>query len=253
MPSNYVRLGVNIDHIATIRNARGGIHPDPVAGAWEAIKAGADGITAHLREDRRHINDDDLNRLQMLCKSENIPLNMEMAATQEMLNIALALKPKAICIVPERRQERTTEGGLDVKGKHIVLKPIINELNNNGSRVSLFIEAKYEQINAASQTEAKVVEFHTGSYAKALDDGEISLANQLILNFKKSAKVANKLGLEVHFGHGLNYDNVEMIAAIPQCAELNIGHFIIGESIFCGLGQSINRMRTLVEDSRVKI
>ena len=139
MPSNYVRLGVNIDHIATIRNARGGIHPDPVAGAWEAIKAGADGITAHLREDRRHINDDDLNRLQMLCKSENIPLNMEMAATQEMLNIALALKPKAICIVPERRQERTTEGGLDVKGKHNVLKPIINELNNNGSRVSLFI------------------------------------------------------------------------------------------------------------------
>jgi pyridoxine 5-phosphate synthase len=251
MAHNSVRLGVNIDHIATIRNARGGTQPDPILGAWEAIKSGADGITAHLREDRRHINDDDLNRLQMLCSSENIPLNMEMAATKEMLDIALTLKPKSICIVPERRQERTTEGGLNVQSKFDVLSPIVYELNKNGSRVSLFIEAKDEQITAASQTDAKVVEFHTGSYAKAVEVGDAELIDNSITEFKKAALLANQLGLEVHFGHGLNYDNVEMIAAIPQCTELNIGHFIIGEAIFSGLGTAITEMRTLVENARI--
>ena len=253
MANNSVRLGVNIDHIATIRNARGGLHPDPILGAWEAIKSGADGITAHLREDRRHINDDDLNRLQMLCSSENIPLNMEMAATKEMLDIALNLKPKSICIVPERRQERTTEGGLNVLNKFDVLSPIVYALNKNGSRVSLFIEAKDEQINAASRTDAKVVEFHTGSYAKAVEVGDAALMDNIITEFKRSALLADQLGLEVHFGHGLNYDNVEMIAAIPQCTELNIGHFIIGEAIFSGLGTAINEMRTLVENARMSL
>ena len=251
MALNFVRLGVNVDHIATIRNARGGTQPDPVLGAWEAIKAGADGITAHLREDRRHINDDDLNRLQLLCSSENIPLNMEMAATKEMLDIALILKPKSVCIVPERRQERTTEGGLDVISKFNVLSPIIHELNKNGSRVSLFIEAKDEQITAASHTDAKVVEFHTGSYAKAVEVGDATLIDNIVTEFKRAASLADQLGLEVHFGHGLNYDNVETIATIPQCTELNIGHFIIGEAIFSGLGTAVNEMRTLIDNARV--
>ncbi len=244
------RLGVNIDHIATVRNARGGEHPDPVAGAYAAIKAGADGITAHLREDRRHMRDDDMSRLQKLCESENIPLNMEMAATDEMLAIALDLKPKAVCIVPERREERTTEGGLDVAAGHNHITPIVRTLTEAGSRVSLFIEAVEPQIRAAVSTGAAVVEFHTGAYAHALDDGKSDVADAYLETFRTSAKLADELGLEVHFGHGLTFDNVAAIAAIPQTMELNIGHFLIGEAIFMGLHDAINVMRQLSSDAR---
>lgn len=247
---NLPRLGVNIDHIATVRNARGGEHPDPVAGAYAAIQAGADGITAHLREDRRHMRDEDMVRLQMLCESENIPLNMEMAATEEMLKIALDLKPKAICIVPERREERTTEGGLDVAGGHNHITPIVRELTEAGSRVSLFIEAVESQIRAAASTGAAVIEFHTGAYAHALDDGDESAAEAYLKSFTKGAKLADELGLEVHFGHGLTFDNVGAVAAIPECMELNIGHFIIGEAIFMGLEAAITEMRRLATEAR---
>lgn len=244
------RLGINIDHIATVRNARGGQHPDPVAGAYAAIQAGADGITAHLREDRRHMKDDDMLRLQKLCESENIPLNMEMAATDEMLSIALDLKPKAVCIVPERREERTTEGGLDVAAGHNHITPIVRALTEAGSRVSLFIEAVEPQIRAAALSGASVVEFHTGAYAHALDDGDEEAASAYLKAFEQSAKLAHELGLEVHFGHGLTFDNVSPIAAIGEAMELNIGHFIIGESIFMGLEAAIGEMRTLVTEAR---
>lgn len=243
------RLGVNIDHIATVRNARGGEHPDPVAGAYAAIRAGADGITAHLREDRRHMRDDDMVRLQMLCESENIPLNMEMAATDEMLKIALDLKPKAVCIVPERREERTTEGGLDVAAGHNHITPIVRALTENGSRVSLFIEAIEPQIRAAASTGAAVVEFHTGAYAHALDEDETEKAKAYIASFRAAAKLADELGLEVHFGHGLTFDNVADVAAIPECIELNIGHFIIGEAIFSGLESAIGEMRRIAREA----
>lgn len=245
------RLGVNIDHIATVRNARGGEHPDPVAGAYEAIKAGADGITAHLREDRRHMRDDDMERLQLLCESENIPLNMEMAATNEMRDIALRLKPRAICIVPERREERTTEGGLDVAGQHNRLVPIISDLAENGARLSLFIEAKAHQITAAASTKAEVVEFHTGAYAHALDAGDQDLADRILNELREGAKLAKAAGLEVHFGHGLTFDNVGPIAAIAEGMELNIGHFIIGEAIFIGLGPAIKQMHEIAVQARL--
>lgn len=247
---NLPRLGINIDHIATIRNARGGDHPNPVAGAWAAIQAGADGITAHLREDRRHMRDEDMSRLQTLCLEENIPLNMEMAATEEMLGIALDLRPHAVCIVPERREERTTEGGLDVAGMHKTLAPIISKLDANGSRVSLFIEATQTHIEAAAKTNAKVVEFHTGAYAHALDDGDTDRASEFLKTFQESAKLADSLGLEVHFGHGLTFENVSPIAAIPECMELNIGHFIIGEAVFMGLEAAIKRMREITTEAR---
>ena len=244
------RLGVNIDHIATVRNARGGEHPDPVAGAWAAIQAGADGITAHLREDRRHIRDNDMERLQLLCDSEGVPLNMEMAATEEMRDIALRLKPKAVCIVPERREERTTEGGLDVAGQHNRLVPIISALAENGSRVSLFIEAVTHQIEAAARTNAKVVEFHTGAYAHALDEGDADKANEILKALEKGATLAKSLGLEVHFGHGLTFENVVPIAAIAEGMELNIGHFLIGEAIFMGLEPAIKEMQRRVTQAR---
>ena len=250
MPKPLPRLGVNIDHIATIRNARGGDHPDPVAGAWAAIQSGADGITAHLREDRRHIRDDDMTRLQALCDNENIPLNMEMAATEEMLDIALELKPKAVCLVPERREERTTEGGLDVAGQHNRLVPIISALNAAGSRVSLFIEAVSHQIEAAARTDAKVVEFHTGAYAHALDEDDQEKAADILTALKAGAQQATALGLEVHFGHGLTFDNVTPIAAIPEVMELNIGHFIIGEAVFMGLEDAIKHMRIIMSEAR---
>ena len=250
MPKPLPRLGVNIDHIATIRNARGGDHPDPVAGAWAAIQSGADGITAHLREDRRHIRDDDMTRLQALCDNENIPLNMEMAATEEMLDIALELKPKAVCLVPERREERTTEGGLDVAGQHNRLVPIISALNAAGSRVSLFIEAVSHQIEAAARTGAKVVEFHTGAYAHALDEDDQEKAADILTALKAGAQQATALGLEVHFGHGLTFDNVTPIAAIPEAMELNIGHFIIGEAVFMGLEDAIKQMRIIMSEAR---
>ena len=250
MPKPLPRLGVNIDHIATIRNARGGDHPDPVAGAWAAIQSGADGITAHLREDRRHIRDDDMTRLQALCDNEHIPLNMEMAATEEMLDIALELKPKAVCLVPERREERTTEGGLDVAGQHNRLVPIISALNAAGSRVSLFIEAVSHQIEAAARTDAKVVEFHTGAYAHALDEDDQEKAADILTALKAGAQQATALGLEVHFGHGLTFDNVTPIAAIPEAMELNIGHFIIGEAVFMGLEDAIKHMRIIMSEAR---
>lgn len=248
--SGKLRLGVNIDHIATIRNARGGTHPDPMAGAWAAIQAGADGITAHLREDRRHIRDDDLARLQQLCESEDIPLNMEMAATEEMRKIALALKPRAVCIVPERREERTTEGGLDVAGQHSRIAPIAADLAANGSRVSLFIEATRVQIEAAAKTAAEVVEFHTGAYAHALEDGDTDKAEDILIALTEGGALAASLGLEVHYGHGLSFENVAAIAAIPQAQELNIGHFIIGEAVFLGLDPAIKEMRRMMDDAR---
>jgi len=227
------RLGVNIDHIATIRNARGGDHPDPVAGAWAAIQAGADGITAHLREDRRHIRDDDMVRLQALCESENIPLNMEMAAVDEMAAIAIEIKPRAVCLVPERREERTTEGGLDVAGQHNRVAPIVRRLKENGSRVG-----------------AQVVEFHTGAYAHALDADDTILAEDILGALTSGATKAKAAGLEVHFGHGLTFDNVGPIAAIPEGMELNIGHFLIGEAVFLGLEQAIKTMRNAMIDAR---
>ena len=245
-----LRLGVNIDHIATLRNARGGTHPDPVAGAWAAIQAGADGITAHLREDRRHISDDDLERLQMLCGSENIPLNMEMAATDEMLEIALKLKPHAVCIVPEKREERTTEGGLDVAGQHNRIAPIAAALAENGSRVSLFIEATRSQIETAASTAAEVVEFHTGAYAHALEDGYSDKAEDILIALTQGGALAASLGLEVHYGHGLTFENVAAIAAIEEARELNIGHFIIGEAVFLGLDPAIKEMRRLMDEAR---
>ncbi len=250
MSDTRLRLGVNIDHIATLRNARGGTHPDPVAGAWAAIQGGADGITAHLREDRRHINDDDLVRLQMLCESENIPLNMEMAATDEMCAIALELAPHAVCIVPERREERTTEGGLNIAAQHNHIAPIITRLAGNGARVSLFIEATKSQIEAAARTSAKVVEFHTGAYAHALDADDGAKAEAILLALQEGAVLADSLGLEVHYGHGLTFDNVAAIAAIPLAKELNIGHFIMGEALFMGLEPAIARMRGLMDDAR---
>ncbi|WP_409433878.1 pyridoxine 5'-phosphate synthase [Litorimonas sp. RW-G-Af-16] len=250
MSDHPLRLGVNIDHIATLRNARGGTHPDPVAGAWAAIQAGADGITAHLREDRRHIRDDDLERLQTLCESENIPLNMEMAATEEMRDIALALKPRAVCIVPERREERTTEGGLDVAGGHNQIAPIVRALSENGSRVSLFIEAVEAQITAAVHCGAAVVEFHTGAYAHALDNGDVAKAASILEALKTGAKSADSQGLEVHFGHGLTFDNVGDVAAIPEAVELNIGHFVIGEAVFMGLEAAIKEMRQHMDAAR---
>lgn len=252
MTKPKLRLGVNIDHIATLRNARGGAHPDPVAGAWAAIQSGADGITAHLREDRRHITDDDLRRLQALCASENIPLNMEMAATDEMCTIALELKPHAVCIVPERREERTTEGGLDVAGQHNRIAPIAAQLSENGSRVSLFIEATRAQIEAAARTKAAVVEFHTGAYAHALDDGNLDKAEEIFKALEFGADLASSLGLEVHYGHGLTFDNVGRIAAIKPAMELNIGHFLIGEAVFMGLEPAITQMRNIMDSARLQ-
>ena len=248
-----LRLGVNIDHIATVRNARGGTHPDPVAGALQAIRAGANGITAHLREDRRHITDDDMERLQALCEQENIPLNMEMAATEEMLEIAARLKPHAVCLVPERREERTTEGGLDVAGLHNSVQPIIRSLIENGSRVSLFIEANETQIRAAAATGAPVVELHTGAYAHAIDDEDDELSADLLRAIQSGAALGSDLGLEIHAGHGITFGNVASLAAIPQVVELNIGHFLIGEAIFQGLDAVLKEMRAQMDRARSEI
>lgn len=247
-----LRLGVNIDHVATLRNARGGSHPDPVDAAKVAIEAGADGITAHLREDRRHITDADLERLVDLCGGESVPLNMELAATKEMVEIATRLKPHAACLVPERREERTTEGGLDVAGQHNRLVPIIAELAEAGCRVSLFIEATPAQIDASASTKAQVVEFHTGAYAHALDDGDTELAETILQQLRDGGKRAQSAGLEVHYGHGLTFDNVASIARIPEAQELNIGHFIVGEAVFLGLGPAIERMASIMTEARAK-
>ncbi|MBD3732280.1 MAG: pyridoxine 5'-phosphate synthase [Sphingopyxis sp.] len=242
MPSK-LRLGVNIDHVATIRNARGGDHPDPVRAAEIVAAFGGDGITAHLREDRRHIRDADLARIQA---ATDLPLNLEMAATDEMLEIALRHMPHAACIVPEKREERTTEGGLDAAGQHNHLAPIVARLNDAGIRVSLFIEPDPRQIEAAMRLKAPVVEFHTGRYAHV--EGE-ERATEL-RRIADAAALAWKNGIEPHAGHGLTYDNVVPIAAIPQLAELNIGHYLIGEAIFTGLEHAIQRMRGLMDEAR---
>lgn len=238
-----LRLGVNIDHVATIRNARGGDHPDPVRAAEIVAAVGGDGITAHLREDRRHIRDADLARIQAATQ---LPLNLEMAATEEMLAIALRHKPHAACIVPEKREERTTEGGLDAAGLHNQLAPIVGKLLDAGIRVSLFIEAKAEQIEAALRLNATIVELHTGEYAHA--SGEQRAAE--LKRIADMAALAAKNGIEPHAGHGLTYENVQPIAAIPQLAELNIGHYLVGEAIFTGLGPAVSRMRQLMDEAR---
>jgi pyridoxine 5-phosphate synthase len=238
-----LRLGVNIDHVATIRNARGGDHPDPVRAAHIAADAGADGITAHLREDRRHITDDDIDRLMAEIA---LPLNLEMAATGEMLEIALRHRPHAACLVPERREERTTEGGLDAAGQHDHLAPFVDRLRSAGIRVSLFIEPSERQVDAALRLGAPVVEFHTGRYAH-VDGGERAAELKRISD---CAALAVKNGIEPHAGHGLTFDNVVPVAAIPQIAELNIGHFLIGEAIFTGLDASVRRMRELMDSAR---
>src|ERR1700743_3701544 len=238
-----LRLGVNIDHVATIRNARGGRHPDPVRAALLAQEAGADGITAHLREDRRHISDDDIARLS---KGLKIPLNLEMAATDEMLAIALKARPHAACIVPEKREERTTEGGIDCIGQHKKLKPIVSRLVDAGIRVSMFIEPDRKQIDAAHNLAAPVVELHTGAYANATGPAR----EKLLEKIRHAAEFGADLGLEIHAGHGLTYENVGPIAAIPHVRELNIGHFLIGEAMFVGLEASIRRMRTLMDEAR---
>ena len=238
-----IYLGVNIDHVATIRNARGGAHPDPVRAAQIVAAVGGDGITAHLREDRRHIRDADIERIMA---ATNLPLNLEMAATEEMLEIALRHKPHAACIVPERREERTTEGGLDAAGQHNHLAPIVTRLTDANIRVSLFIEPDARQIEAAIRLKAPVVEFHTGKYAHAEgEEREIELRR-----IADAAALAAKNGIEPHAGHGLTFENVQPIAAIPQFAELNIGHYLIGEAIFIGLEESVRKMRTLMDLAR---
>jgi len=243
MTAPRLRLGVNIDHVATIRNARGGDHPDPVRAAQIAATAGADGITAHLREDRRHITDRDIERLMAEI---DLPLNLEMAATQEMLEIALRHRPHAACIVPEKREERTTEGGLDAAGQADHLAYFVEKLGAAGIRVSLFIEPTEPQVAAAVSLGAPVVEFHTGRYAN-LDGEERSTELKRIAD---CAALAAKNGIEPHAGHGLTFANVQPVAAIPQIAELNIGHFLIGEAIFTGLEASVRRMRELMDESR---
>ena len=238
-----LRLGVNIDHVATIRNARGGDHPDPVRAAEIVARCGGDGVTAHLREDRRHIRDDDLRRIQ---QATDLPLNLEMAATEEMLAIALAHRPHAACIVPEKREERTTEGGLDATGQHNSLAYYVDKLGAANIRVSLFIEPSEEQVAAAVRLGAPVVELHTGRYAHA--EGEERAAE--LRRIADAAALAVKNGIEPHAGHGLTFDNVVPVAAIPQLAELNIGHFLVGEAIFIGLADSVRRMRDLMDEAR---
>jgi pyridoxine 5-phosphate synthase len=248
--SARVRLGVNIDHVATVRNARGGLYPDPARAAREALAAGADGITAHLREDRRHISDADIDRLAEVLRAQARPLNLEMAVTQEMLAIALHHRPHAVCLVPEKREERTTEGGLDVAGGHNWITPFVGRLNEAGSRVSLFIGADPEQIDAAHRTGAAVVELHTGAYCDAVREGRDEAAALELAALRRGASRATALGLEVHAGHGIDYETVTAVTAIPEVFELNIGHFLIGEAIFVGLGPAIGRMRALMDAAR---
>ncbi|WP_349360448.1 pyridoxine 5'-phosphate synthase [Stappia sp.] len=249
MTSQRLRLGVNIDHVATIRNARGGRMPDPVRAAHLAEKAGADGITAHLREDRRHISDEDIERLS---REIALPLNFEMAATQEMLDIALKARPHAACIVPEKREERTTEGGLDARGGHNHLKPIVQRLAENGSRVSLFVEADRAQLDAALSLGAPVVELHVGRYCDLVGDGDRAGAAAELKRLREAARHGAEIGLEVHAGHGIAFDTVGDIAAIPELVELNIGHFLVGEAIFIGLEAAIAEMRRLMDAARAK-
>jgi pyridoxine 5-phosphate synthase len=244
-----LRLGVNIDHVATVRNARGGRHPDPVRAAMLAIEAGADGITAHLREDRRHIRDDDIARLKAEIGK---PLNLEMAATDEMVEIAVRARPHAACLVPERREERTTEGGLDVAGQQNLLVPAVRKLREANIRVSLFIAAEPRQIEASVAVGAPVIEIHTGAWCDALADNDRRTAETEWRRIKEGAAFAKQLGLEVHAGHGLDYATAEAIAALPEVVELNIGHFLIGEAIFVGLAETVRAMRAAMDRGRVQ-
>lgn len=244
-----LRLGVNVDHVATIRNARGGRHPDPVRAAKLAIAAGADGITAHLREDRRHIRDDDIARLKAEIEK---PLNFEMAATDEMVAIALKTQPHAVCLVPEKRTERTTEGGLDAVKQSPQLKPVIHALKHAGIRVSLFIAAASAQIEAAVALGAPVVELHTGSWCDALIEQRVAEAAAEWQLIRAGALLAKNLGLEVHAGHGLDYASAEIISALPQIVELNIGHFLVGEAVFEGLADTVKFMRAAMNRGRSK-
>ncbi len=239
----HLRLGINVDHVGTVRNARGGTHPDPVRAAVLAMEAGADGITVHLREDRRHIIDSDLPRLKAVLKG---PINLEMAATEEMRQIALDLKPHAVCLVPEKRTEVTTEGGLDVAGQVERLKPYVGSLAAAGIRVSMFIDADIPQLEASKAVGAAVVELHTGAYAHASGAAREAELGRL----RKAAAATRALGLECHAGHGLDYENVGPVAAIPEVVELNIGHFIMGEALFVGLAESVKEMRRKMDAAR---
>ncbi|AWM11147.1 pyridoxine 5'-phosphate synthase [Bradyrhizobium symbiodeficiens] len=247
MPASKLRLGVNIDHVATVRNARGGRHPDPVRAALLAIEAGADGITAHLREDRRHIRDEDMARLKAEISK---PLNFEMAATDDMMRISLATKPHAVCLVPERRQEVTTEGGLDVVGQHNPLAPYIARLTDAGIRVSLFIAADPAQIEMAARLRAPVIEIHTGAWCDAVVDGHTEKAAGEWQRIVAGVKLAKAAGLEVHAGHGLDYETAETIAALPDIMELNIGYYMIGEALFVGLAETVRSMRAAMDRGR---
>jgi pyridoxine 5-phosphate synthase len=247
MPALPLRLGVNVDHVATLRNARGGERPDPVRAALIAIAAGADGITAHLREDRRHIRDQDMARLKAEISK---PLNFEMAATADMLRISLATKPHAVCLVPERREELTTEGGLDVVGQHDTLKPFVARLNDAGIRVSLFIAADPRQIEMAAKLRAPVIEIHTGAWCDAVVDGHTAKADAEWQRIVKGAALARAAGLEVHAGHGLDYQTAETIAGLAEIAELNIGYYMIGEALFVGLGDTVRTMRSAMDRGR---
>jgi pyridoxine 5-phosphate synthase len=249
MPVLPIRLGVNIDHVATVRNARGGRHPDPVKAAEVAIAAGADGITAHLREDRRHIMDADVT---LLKERIDKPLNLEMAATAEMVRIACKLKPHAACIVPERRQERTTEGGLDAAGQREALRAVVGELADAGIRVSLFIAAEPAQIEAAVKIGAPVIEIHTGAWCDAIAAGQRTAAGPEFDRIVRGAALANSAGLEVHAGHGLDFSTAETIAGLAEVVELNIGHFLIGEAIFAGLGAAVRSMRAAMDRGRAR-
>jgi len=248
MRRTALRLGVNIDHVATVRNARGGSEPDPVRAALIAEKAGADGITAHLREDRRHITDGDISRLM---DGLTLPLNLEMAATDEMLAIALRHRPHAACIVPERREERTTEGGLDAAGGHNHLQRFVTELGEARIRVSLFVEPDHRQLDAAVRLGAPVVELHTGAYCEAAIAGHTPEAEHHLKRIKDAAAYGASAGIEVHAGHGLTYGTVTPVAAIPELEELNIGHFLVGEAIFIGLEASVRKMRALMDEARL--
>jgi pyridoxine 5-phosphate synthase len=242
-----LRLGVNIDHVATLRNARGGTRPDPVRAALAAIEAGADGITAHLREDRRHIRDEDMVRLKAEISK---PLNFEMAATPDMVRIALATKPHAVCLVPERREELTTEGGLDVVGQRESLEPSIARFNDAGIRVSLFIAADPGQIEMAAKLGAPVIELHTGAWCDAIEDGDAAKAAGEWQRIVAGVQLAEAAGLEIHAGHGLDYATAETIAALPQIRELNIGYFMMGEALFVGLAETVRQMRAAMARGR---
>ena len=250
MPAQPLRLGVNIDHVATLRNARGGFYPDPCRAAHEAIMAGADSITAHLREDRRHIRDEDVERLKRQILT---PLNFEMAATPEMVAIATRIRPHAACIVPEKRTERTTEGGLDVIGGADTLRPVIEELGESGIRVSLFVEPEQAVLDASAGLGAPVVELHTGAYAEAVLSGEAERTAREAARLYHAAEHGASLGLEIHAGHGLTEENVALVAAIPQVVELNIGHALIAAAIFVGLPEAVRAMRDEMDRGRARI